>query len=320
MKGGFGTDKKLGSAGNLAFKTLLESFPNARTAFNSLPNAKLVSTTYTSNFAEYEESGGEFVVSKWNNLINDDQYLRHTNSTYYPAISTANSLSGKPSLRFLSSDFLGSVAEESGYSGRTIFMVTRQNVINTGADKSLLYDSVGDAVAGGAGSATQKGFEVGKCDSVTGAPGNPGDDYRFALDTFYRVTPTNYSGPAASVGPRTDFGKLDLFVWKQELDAGNRSLEVSLRDESLSSIFSETITPASLITYIESTPTPMTDDTWDGLFGGDGSSIPAAYLNICPGGGVDFDIEYYFISIYHSALSDADCHKVFSMIKNMYGL
>lgn len=306
MKSGFGTDKKLGSAGNLAFKTLLESFPNARTAFNSLPNAKLVSTTYTSNFAEYEESGGEFVVSKWNNLISDDQYLRQTNSTYYPAISTANSLSGKPSLRFLSSDFLGSVAEESGYTGRTIFIVTRQNVINTSTDKSLLYDSLGDIVAGG--SATQKGFEVGKSDTV-----DPGINYRFALDIFYRVTPTNYSGPAVPSAPRTDFGKLDLFVWKQELDAGNRSLEVSLRDESLSSIFSVTVNQSTIAPA-------MTDGTWDGLFGGDGSSIPAAYLNICPGGGVDFDIEYYFISIYHSALSDTDCYKVFSMIKNMYGL
>jgi len=311
MRSGFGTDKKKGSTITLSRKAQLENFPSVKAAFNSLPNAKLVSTTYTSNFAEYEESGGEFVVSKWNNLINDDQYLRHTNSTYYPAISTANSLSGKPSLRFLSSDFLGSVAEESGYSGRTIFIVTRQNVINTSTDKSLLYDSLGDIVAGG--SATQKGFEVGKSDTV-----DPGINYRFALDTFYRVTSTNYSGPAFPSAPRTDFGKLDLFVWKQELDAGNRSLEVSLRDESLSSIFSETITPASLITYIEGTPTPMTDGTWDELFSGD--TIPAAYLNICPGGGVDFDIEYYFISIYHSALSDTDCYKVFSMIKNMYGL
>jgi len=306
MRSGFGTDKKKGSTITLSRKAQLENFPSVKAAFNSLPNAKLVSTTYTSNFAEYEESGGEFVVSKWNNLINDDQYLRHTNSTYYPAISTANSLSGKPSLRFLSSDFLGSVAEESGYSGRTIFMVTRQNVINTSTDKSLLYDSLGDIVAGG--SATQKGFEVGKSDTV-----DPGINYRFALDTFYRVTPTNYSGPAVPSALRTDFGKLDLFVWKQELDAGNRSLEVSLRDESLSSIFSATVNQSTIAPA-------MTDGTWDGLFGGDGSSIPAAYLNICPGGGVDFDIECYFISIYHSALSDTDCYKVFSMIKNMYGL
>ena len=316
MRSGFGTDKKKGSTITLSRKAQLENFPSVKAAFNSLPNAKLVSTTYTSNFAEYEESGGEFVVSKWNNLINDDQYLRHTNSTYYPAISTANSLSGKPSLRFLSSDFLGSVAEESGYSGRTIFMVTRQNVINSSADKTLLYDSLNNIVAGG--STTQRGFNVGSCDKIPG-----GETYRFSVGSFYRTgTPQayNYSQLLGFAASPPNFGDIGLFVWKQELEAENRSLEVSLRNENLSNILSATITPASLITYIESTPTPMTDDTWDGLFGGDGSSIPAAYLNICPGGGVDFDIEYYFISIYHSALSDTDCYKVFSMIKNMYGL
>ena len=304
MKGGFGTDKKIGSTTNLAFKTQLESFPSVRTAFNSLPNAKLVSTTYTSNFAEYEESGGSLVVSKWNNLINDDQYLRQTNSANYPAISTINSLNGNPSLRFLVADSLGTVAEESGYAGRTIFIVTRQNVIDTANDKSLLYDSEFD-IAGGSASTQQKGFEVGKCDSTDG-----GANYRFALDTFYRTGGSNYFGPSATV-VRSDFGDVNLFVWKQELDAGNRSLEVSLRDENLSSIFSATATPAGL---------SMTNATWDSLYGGDGSSIPSAYLNTCLFGNTNYDIEQYFISIYHSALSDADCHKVFSMIKNMYGL
>jgi hypothetical protein len=110
---------------------------------------------------------------------------------------------------------------------------------------------------------------------------------------------------------RSDFGDVNLFVWKQELDVGNRSLEVSLRDENLSSIFSATATPAGL---------SMTNATWDSLYGGDGSSIPSAYLNTCLFGNTNYDIEQYFISIYHSALSDADCYKVFSMIKNMYGL
>ncbi len=311
MRSGFGTDKKKGSTLALSRKTLLENFPSVKAAFNSLPNAKLVSTTYTSNFAVYEESGGEFVVSKWNNLISDDQYLRQTNSANYPAISTENSLNGKPSLRFLFNDFLGSVAQESGYSSRTIFMVTRQNVIDAGPDKSLLYDSLADA--GGGGSTTQKGFEVGKCDS-----NNLGADYRFALDTFYQ-SGGNYFGPATT-NVRTDFGKLDLFVWKQKLDAESRSLQVSLRDENLSSIFSETVTPGALL--LNNDPSsPMTDGTWDGLFGG--NTIPAAYLNICltlNGAATNYDIEYYFISIYHSALSDAECHKVFSMIKNMYGL
>jgi len=304
MKGGLGTDKKLGSTTNLAFKTQLESFPSVKAAFNSLPNAKLVSTTYTSNFAEYEESGGSFVVSKWNNLINDDQYLRQATSGKYPAISTANSLNGNPSIRFLVTDSLGTVAEESGYTGRTIFIVTRQNVIDTTGRKSLLYESIAD-IAGGSANLQQNGFEVGRCDNTDGD-----SDYRFQLLSFYRVGSTNYSGPGASVA-RSDFGDVSLFVWKQELDIGNRSLEVSLRDESLSSVFSATVTPAAL---------SMTNGTWDSLYGGDGSSIPSAYLNICFLGFTNFDIEQYFISIYHSALSDADCHKVFSMIKNMYGL
>lgn len=300
---GFGTDKKKGSTLALSRKTLLESFPSVRTAFNSLPNAKLVSTTYTSNFAEYEESGGEFVVSKWNNLISDNQYLRQTNSAKYPAISTASSLSGKPSLRFLSTDSLGTVAQESGYVGRTIFMVTRQNAIDAGTDKSLLSDNLYD-IAGGAPSITQKGFGVGVCDSFDG-----GITYRFGRGCFYRVVSTNYSLVASYASSPPNFGDVGLFVWKQELDAGNRSLEVSLRDESLSNIFSETVTPLAL---------SMSDGTWDVLFSG--NTIPNAYLNICLGGSTNYDIEYYFISIYHSALSDTECYKVFSMIKNMYGL
>ena len=302
---GFGTDKKKGSTLALSRKTLLENFPSVKAAFNSLPNAKLVSTTYTSNFAVYEESGGELVVSKWNNLISDDQYLRQTNSANYPAISTANSLSGKPSLRFLFSDSLGSVAQESGYTGRTIFIVTRQNVIDTLTDKILLYDSVGDIAVGG--STTQKGFGVGICDSLNG-----GSSYRLAVGSFYRTgtpTPSNYSGPGGLAASPPNFGDIGLFVWKQELDVGNRSLEVSLRNENLSNIFSATVTPAAL---------SMTNGTWDGLFSGD--TIPAAYLNICFLGSTNYDIEYYFISIYHSALSDTECYKVFSIIKNMYGL
>jgi len=304
MRSGFGTDKKKGSTITLSRKTQLEKFPSVKTAFNSLPNAKLVSTTYTSNFAEYEESGGSFVVSKWNNLINDDQYLRQTNSANYPAISTANSLSGKPSLRFLVTDSLGTVAQESGYAGRTIFMVTRQNVIDSSGRKSLLYESLAD-IAGGSASTQQKGFDVGRCDNTDG-----NSDYRFQLVSFYRVGSTNYGATHANQ-TRTDFGDVNLFVWKQQLDAGNRSLEVSLRDENLSSIFSATVTSTGL---------SMADGTWDGLFGGDGSSIPSAYLNIWRGGDTNYDVEQYFISIYHSALSDADCHKVFSMIKSMYGL
>ena len=305
MRSGFGTEKRSGSTTSFSKRTPIEKYASVRAAFNSLSNAKLVSTTYTSNFAEYEESGGSFVVSKWNNLINDDQYLRQTNSGNYPAISTANSLNGNPSLRFLVTDSLGTVAQESGYAGRTIFMVTRQNVINTFADKSLLYDS-GFDIAGGSADPQQQGFEVGKSDSTDG-----GTNYRFALDTFYR-TGTNYGGPSATV-VRSDFGDVNLFVWKQQLDAGSRSLEVSLRDENLSSIFSATVNQSTIAPA-------MSDGTWDGLFGGDGSSIPSAYLNIWRGGDTDYDIEQYFISIYHSALSDADCHKVFSMIKNMYGL
>jgi len=304
MRSGFGTDKKKGSTITLSRKTLLENFPSVKAAFNSLPNAELVSTTYTSNFAEYEESGGSFVVSKWNNLINDDQYLRQTNSANYPVISTANSLNGNPSLRFLFFDSLGTVAQESGYSGRTIFVVTRQNVIDSAGRKSLLYESLGDAGAGG--STQQKGFDVGRCDNT-----DSNDDYRFQLSTFYQ-SGGNYFGPGGSQ-VRTDFGDVNLFVWKQELDIGNRSLEVSLRDENLSSIFSATVNQSTIAP-------PMTDGTWDGLFGGDGSSIPSAYLNIWRGGDTNYDVEQYFISIYHSALSDADCHKVFSMIKSMYGL
>ena len=314
MRSGFGTDKKRGNAVNLSKKNVLEAFPNVKTAFKSFPNPLVVSTTYTSNFAVYEESGGEFIISKWNNLIDDTQYLRQTNVAQYPAISSVESLNGSPGISFLNTDNLASVQSFSS-DKTTIIQIFKKKVINSGTNVSLFSSLLGNL----GGSVTAHGFGF-SFDSLAA------NTNRENIQVFYRTSSTtlggnaNFSNAGLFNNLLQDFDEILFYITDIEVSQDTREINVRIRDSNLNNVFSAstyTVNQANLL----SGGTQLTDSDWDSLFGSAGSrKLPSYYTRMNYPGALGYNMVHYFYAVYNEIFSDSDLFKIISIIKNMYGL